>query len=131
MTPNRVKYFLKKSLEALKLNYVDLYLIHSPMGYQYLSDKDLFPMKDGNVLMDKTTDLEALWKEMEAQVDAALTKSIGISNYNIAQLERMMKVARIPPANLQVNYANKSLNQKLLDATPMKFSKCYIQIIYF
>lgn len=104
MTPKRVEYFLKKSLKDLKLDYVDLYLIHSPIGYQYVNDEELTPMKDGNLLLDMTTDLEALWKEMEAQVDAGLTKSIGVSNYNIAQLERIVKMARIPPVNLQVSF---------------------------
>lgn len=103
MNSERVGHFLKLSLEALKLNYVDLYLIHSPIGYQYVSDTDLQPMKDGDVLLDNATDLEAIWKAMEAQVDAGLTKSIGVSNYNIAQLERIVKAARIPPVNLQVH----------------------------
>lgn len=59
-------------------------------------------MKDGKILYDKKTDIEAVWKEMENQVDAGRCKSIGISNYNIKQVERTMKMARIPPANHQV-----------------------------
>lgn len=39
---------------------------------------------------------------MEAQVDAGRTKSIGLSNFNIKQIERILKSARIPPANIQV-----------------------------
>ena len=39
---------------------------------------------------------------MEAQVDAGRVKSIGLSNFNSQQIERIVKSARIKPANLQV-----------------------------
>lgn len=102
MRPDLVEKFLKSSLARLQVKYVDLYLTHWPIGLIYTSDDDLIPMKDGKIMYDKTTDIEAVWKAMEAQVDAGLAKSIGISNYNIKQVERIMKMARIPPANQQV-----------------------------
>ena len=39
---------------------------------------------------------------MEAQVDAGRCKSIGLSNFNSEQIERIMQSARIKPANLQI-----------------------------
>jgi diketogulonate reductase-like aldo/keto reductase len=39
---------------------------------------------------------------MEAQVDAGRTRSIGLSNFNSRQIARIVKAARIQPANLQV-----------------------------
>lgn len=39
---------------------------------------------------------------MEEQVDAGRTKTIGLSNYNISQIQTVLKSARIKPANLQV-----------------------------
>lgn len=39
---------------------------------------------------------------MENQVDAGLTKSIGISNFNEEQINRIVTNARIKPTNLQV-----------------------------
>lgn len=39
---------------------------------------------------------------MEKQVDKGLTKSIGISNFNKTQIERMLKENRIKPSALQI-----------------------------
>lgn len=39
---------------------------------------------------------------MEKQLDAGLTKSIGISNFNIKQITRILENCRIRPANLQI-----------------------------
>lgn len=39
---------------------------------------------------------------MEKQLDAGLTKSIGISNFNIKQITRILENSRIRPANLQI-----------------------------
>jgi diketogulonate reductase-like aldo/keto reductase len=39
---------------------------------------------------------------MEAQVDAGRARSIGLSNFNSRQIARIMKAARIKPANLQI-----------------------------
>ena len=60
-------------------------------------------MVNGVFQMEPTTDLEAVWKEMEKQVDAGLVKSIGVSNYTPTQLDRIMKIARVPPTNNQVS----------------------------
>ncbi len=39
---------------------------------------------------------------MESQVDAGRARSIGLSNFNSQQIEKIVKKARIKPANLQV-----------------------------
>lgn len=103
MTPEKVEYFIQKSLKALQLDYLDLYLVHQPVGVQYVSDTDIWP-KDGSgrVLIDPNSSLEAIWKAMEEQVDNGRARSIGISNFSRNQIERIMKVARIQPANQQV-----------------------------
>lgn len=98
-----VEKFLKKSLAALQLSYVDLYLIHLPVGVKGQHDLDILPKTDdGHIVIDCATDLIALWKEMEQMVDAGLTKSIGVSNFSIKQIRRLCAIARIPPAVQQV-----------------------------
>ncbi|XP_046666609.1 aldose reductase-related protein 2-like [Homalodisca vitripennis] len=103
-SPKLVREYLQKQLKALQLKYVDLYLIHHPAGI----NADEVIKHEGNTVdntglkLDMTTDHVALWKEMEKQVDDGLTKAIGLSNFNVKQIERILKVARIPPANLQI-----------------------------
>jgi len=103
MRKEHVGYFLEKQLKSLQLDYVDLYLVHMAIGFQYVDDKNLFPTdEDGSIKYDSRTNHAEIWKAMEQQVDKGLTKSIGISNFSSDQIERLMKVARIQPANHQI-----------------------------
>lgn len=95
MTGNRYKdvgRFLQDSLDKLRLSYVDLYLIHSPVGMKEHSKGEF----------DLDTNHEEIYKAMEEQVDAGKAKAIGLSNFNSKQIEKILKVCRIKPANLQV-----------------------------
>lgn len=55
--------YLKLSLENLKLDYVNLYLIQFPIGFRGEDDDDLFPKdEDGKLLLDFDSNLINLWK---------------------------------------------------------------------
>ncbi|XP_044254906.1 1,5-anhydro-D-fructose reductase-like [Tribolium madens] len=103
LKPDRVEYFLKKSLENLQLDYVDLYLIHFPIGFKFDTSTGRPVVNDKRQLVPEgKTDHVAVWKQLEEQVDAGRVKTIGLSNYSISQIETILKSARIKPANLQV-----------------------------
>lgn len=57
------------------------------------------------------------WTAMEDLVDKKLVKSIGVSNFNSKQIQRILDIARIVPANNQVktikSYQNTQINIKI------------------
>ncbi|KAB7495276.1 Alcohol dehydrogenase [NADP(+)], partial [Armadillidium nasatum] len=48
------------------------------------------------------TDLEGIWRAMEKEVEAGRIKSLGLSNFNSKQIERIRRIAKYPPTVLQI-----------------------------
>ncbi|XP_063785156.1 prostaglandin F synthase 1-like isoform X3 [Pseudophryne corroboree] len=87
--PELVEPNVRQSLEALQLEYMDLFLIHWPFSCK--AGGDFIPMDgNGKVLLDTSMDLCAVWEAMEKCKDAGLVKSIGVSNFNRRQLEKIL-----------------------------------------
>ncbi|KAJ2943024.1 hypothetical protein O0L34_g15217 [Tuta absoluta] len=94
---------LKDSLKLMNLTYVDLYLIHSPVAFT--PDHKAFDVVD---YLDT-------WKGMEQAKTLGLTKSIGISNFNISQIERLLTNCEIKPSVLQVEVNLNLAQNSLID----------------
>ncbi len=69
-----------RSLERLQLDYVDLYLIHWPVPGCYLNT----------------------WKHLEKIYESGRAKAIGVSNFDIPQLEELFASSGIVPAVNQI-----------------------------
>lgn len=111
--PELVEKACRKSLENLKLDYIDLYLMHTPIGYKYTENEELLPKDaDGNFLFSDVDYLDT-WKEMEKLVGLGLVKAIGVSNFNSEQITRVLENSDIKPVVNQVE-CNTSINQKKL-----------------
>ena len=99
--PERVEPAFLASLDRLGLTYLDLYLIHTPFAFQPGDNQDPRD-KDGNVLYDDDVSLLDTWKAMEALVDHAKCRAIGLSDVTLETLKPIYESARIKPAVIQV-----------------------------
>ncbi|KAJ1166584.1 hypothetical protein NDU88_006983 [Pleurodeles waltl] len=86
--PELVRQGLEKSLKALQLDYIDLFLIHCPFSLK--PGESIIPMDENGKIICHSVDLRATWEAMEACKDAGLVKSIGVSNFNRRQLELIL-----------------------------------------
>lgn len=109
---NKVVPMLKETLQSLQMSYIDLYLVHWPFAFK--EDVSLWPINEGKAAYSDIDYLET-WEGMQECVNLGLAKSIGVSNFNQSQIERLVAAATILPAVNQVE-CNPNLNQKPLIA---------------
>uniref|UniRef100_A0A1Q3FNX6 Putative aldo-keto reductase n=1 Tax=Culex tarsalis TaxID=7177 RepID=A0A1Q3FNX6_CULTA len=96
-----VEKFLRRSLDDLQLEYVDLYHVHVPFTLPEV-DGPFLTDDNGDIVLETTTDHVALWKAMEEVQRAGLARNIGLSNFNQRQIQRILDNCQIKPANLQI-----------------------------
>jgi diketogulonate reductase-like aldo/keto reductase len=99
--PERVKPACEASLKKLQLDFVDLYLIHTPFAFQPGDEQDPRDA-NGNVIYDQGVTLLDTWKAMESLVSEGKCKAIGLSDVSLAQVQDIVKAARIKPAVVHV-----------------------------
>jgi alcohol dehydrogenase (NADP+) len=99
--PDRVGPAFEATLDRLRLNYLDLYLIHTPFAFQPGEDQDPRD-QDGNVLYDRDVTLLDTWRVMESLVDGGRCRAIGLSDISLHRLLPIYESARIKPAVIQV-----------------------------
>ncbi|XP_015602926.1 aldose reductase [Cephus cinctus] len=102
----------KESLKNFGFDYIDLYLIHWPMSVAKETG-GFFSLDENNKPHPSIVDYLETWKGMEECVKLGLTKSIGLSNFNSVQIDRVLSIAKIKPMMNQVE-CNPNLNQKKL-----------------
>ncbi|EAR83326.1 aldo/keto reductase family oxidoreductase (macronuclear) [Tetrahymena thermophila SB210] len=81
---------VKKSLQDLQLDYIDLYYLHFPLG---------FPNEKGEF---HHLPVHVAWAQLEEANRLGLVKSIGVSNFNVMALVDLLSYAKIKPVSNQV-----------------------------
>ncbi|XP_069130546.1 aldo-keto reductase family 1 member C15-like [Argopecten irradians] len=103
---------LDESLRRLRLNYIDLFLIHVPCAMKEL---DNYPLKPQQPTEFMAVDLKETWKAMEETVYNGKAHSIGVCSCNSKQLDYICKTARIQPVVNQVEAHARLPQRKLHD----------------
>lgn len=96
---DEVIWSLEDSLKKLRLDYVDLFLVHWPIACEK-DDKNMPKIgPDGKYVIKHalTKNPEPTWRGMEALYDAGKTRAIGLSNFTIPGIDQILSFARIPP----------------------------------
>jgi 2,5-diketo-D-gluconate reductase A len=93
--PDEARRAFDGTLEALGFDYVDLFLIHWPLPTLY----------DG--------DFVSTWKTLEAFQRDGRARSIGVSNFQVAHLERLAAEADVTPAVNQIELHPYFLNEEV------------------
>jgi len=99
--PERVEPAFEASLDRLGLNYLDLYLIHTPFAFQPGDEQDPRD-QNGNVVYDPAVTLLDTWRALETLVDHGKCRAIGLSDIGLQDLLPIYESARIKPAVVQV-----------------------------
>lgn len=92
----KTKHSFEKSLENLQTDYVDLLLIHWPKKRNF----------------SRTIET---WKALVELEDEGLSKSIGVSNFTIPLLEKLLQETEVVPAVNQVEFHTFLYQKDLLD----------------
>lgn len=98
--PDNVEKAVKKTLLDLKLDYLDLYLMHWAIAFQPGDDKE--PIGENGLIKTEKVSIEQTWRAMEDLVKQGLVKSIGVSNFSVVLLNDLFSYANILPVMNQI-----------------------------
>ena len=88
---SKVQETFETSLQTLGVDYVDLYLIHAP-----------WPWPEQGA--DYTKENIEVWAEMEKIYQSGRAKAIGVSNFNVKDLQAILDNGTVKPAANQIRY---------------------------
>ena len=87
----------RQSLTDLKLDYLDLFLVHWPFPNSHGKGVDAHA-RDPNARPYLHDEFMRVWRQMEQLRDLGLVKHIGTSNMTVPKLSLLLRDARIKPA---------------------------------
>ncbi|WP_054700486.1 aldo/keto reductase [Secundilactobacillus odoratitofui] len=87
----QVTEYFESTINSLGVDYLDLYLIHAPWPWNKIGERH-------------DADNVAVWREIEKLYQAGKIKSIGVSNFDVHDLQNLLKHTDIVPVVNQIQY---------------------------
>ena len=84
----------EKNLHELGIDFLDLYLVHWP---------------------DESAPMEETFRALRKLVDEGMTRSIGVSNFMVEDLEEALSVAEVPICNNQISLNPTKYNREVVE----------------
>ena len=107
---------LDQTLKNLGLDYIDLWLMHWPVPMNPNGNHPFFPKHDdGSRDLDTKWSYVDTWKGMEAVQKSGKVKAIGVSNFSVPYLEKLLSEATIVPAANQIENHPYLPQQEIVD----------------
>jgi aldehyde reductase len=110
---DKVKKSIDECLERFGFDYLDLYLIHWPMGYK--EDSVPLPIDESGKCIPSGIHYKDTYKYMENLVEKGKTKSIGLSNFNKEQVKVILSTCKVKPVCNEVEVNPLLQNIELVD----------------
>lgn len=102
--PDDVKYSFQESLRKLRVDYIDLFLVHWPIAAERTDDYKPKLGADGKYIINKelTENPEPTWRAMEELNLSGKARAIGVSNWTIDGLKKLLAFAKVKPTVNQI-----------------------------
>ena len=114
-----VRPALIESLQSLRIDYLDLYLMHAPVALRHVgipfAREDSTPRDAaGNALLSGVPHSET-WRALEACVAEGLCSHIGVSNFTLEDLDSLISLGGLVPYANQIELHPYCQRQQLVD----------------
>ena len=97
--PEQVRPALEKTLADLRVDSLDLYLIHWPVVFK---PGVMFPRRGEDYIALDDLPISRTWKALEDCVAQGLARNIGVCNFSVSKLDALCRQASIRPAMNQI-----------------------------